>query len=403
MLLSPIAPSRLGPGLSMRADQLVRALAPHARVHLRVIPIQERNPRLPRTSYDGPVASHETVWETPSLLHRLRHHGDYERARLSSALTERCAESVAMLEADAIVAFRHLLAPLGFVLRTRHPRAQLIVDLDELESHTRQRLAELHARRGEARAARSMRAQAESYRAREQVELVSANQLWTCSPKEGEWVAAATGLATRVVPNVVDRVSDDILQRSAGPTHRILLFVGGLGYVPNLDAVEWLAGEILPQLQQIQPTTLRVIGSTSPAVRRRLGRVPGLELAGRVDSLTAEYAQAAVVVVPVRAGGGTRIKLLEALAHGRPVVSTSMGAEGLDLSNGRDLALADDAPSFASECEQLFQDRSRAEAMGASGQRIVRERYSPEELARIVGRALDDRQRSTLADESPTP
>lgn len=391
VLLSPIVPSADGPGLSMRADQLVRALAASHRVHVRVIPIEERSPALPRTSYEGPCASYEVLWHPPSLFHRLRHRRDSERSRVSQPVVDTLVQSIAGIEPSAIIAFRHYLAPLGFILRARRPSARLIVDLDELESHTRERLAELHERRHEHRAARAVRRQATIFREREKVELASANQLWTCSSKEAEWIESATGLSALIVPNVVDRVSTDTRSPDGGPeteTGRTLLFVGGLGQLQNLDAVEWFASAILPRLRERQETTFRVVGTVPPSARRSLRRIPGLELAGRVESLEEEYARAAVAVVPMRAGGGTRIKLLEALAHGRPVVSTSIGAEGLDLAHGRELLTADDAASFAQACEELLQDRVRAEAIGRSGQERVRDAYSPEKLASIIERSL---------------
>src|SRR5262249_33245415 len=131
-----------------------------------------------------------------------------------------------------------------------------------------------------------------------------------------------------------------------------LLFVGTLGYFPNADAVSFLSREVLPALDRIGSREARVdvIGACDTGALGDLRLDPRLRIHGFLEDLAPLYASADAAVVPLRAGGGTRIKILEAFAHGVPVVSTSIGAEGLDVVADVHLLLADEAESFARAC-----------------------------------------------------
>lgn len=379
----------------MRADRLVRALGRRHRVHLRVVPIHERRPASPShggREYDGPCASHERIWRTPGPLQRLRHRHDPERARIGPALGTMLVDSMRGVDPAAIVAFRHYLAPLAFTLRAARGTARVIIDLDELESHTRSRIASLHQRRGNLQAARSMQRQAASYRDRECRELPGADQIWVSSPREAALLAGSHKLDARVVPNAVECPDPSARPKTAAPRGaRTLLFIGNLSYLPNVDAVEWLSREILPELssREKSPTECRVVGAGAPRrLRRELASQPRLELVGYSDTLPLEYQRADVCVVPIRAGGGTRIKLLEALAQTRPVVTTSLGAEGIDLDHERHLLIADDTSSFVDACQTLLNDADRAERLAETGHRRVAESYGVPTLERAVDAAL---------------
>jgi glycosyltransferase involved in cell wall biosynthesis len=146
-----------------------------------------------------------------------------------------------------------------------------------------------------------------------------------------------------------------------------------LGYAPNEDAVLYLITQILPRLRAASPNLrLRIVGPGASERLRAKASAGGAELAGPVQDLSAEYSRARLVVIPLLAGGGTRIKLLEALAYQRPVVSTTIGAEGL---------IADTAPDFAAACLALLDDPARALRLGTNGRALVKEHYSIERLA----------------------
>jgi glycosyltransferase involved in cell wall biosynthesis len=178
--------------------------------------------------------------------------------------------------------------------------------------------------------------------------------------------------STRVVvaPNGVDA---DALTPS--PPGDAALFVGLLSYAPNRDAMTWFAREVVPRLGADGPDVF--VAGREPGVElESLARAaPRLRLLGFVPNLAPLYARAGVFVNPMRGGGGTRLKMLEAMAAGKAVVSTSIGAEGLALTPGRDVVVADTAPEFAAAVRALLADRPRAARLGRAARALVESRY----------------------------
>jgi len=168
-----------------------------------------------------------------------------------------------------------------------------------------------------------------------------------------------------VLPNVVRANGAQSLKQETtdGIKHR-LLFLGSLDYLPNEDAVVHFCNTILPLLQSTSNSvTLRVVGTRPSDQVRACGNIPGVTVVGPVRDLGPEYARARVMIVPLRAGSGTRIKILEAFSYGVPVVTTSAGSEGLDLENGCQLLVADTPEGFAAACLRLFTDDVLAETL----------------------------------------
>jgi glycosyltransferase involved in cell wall biosynthesis len=150
-----------------------------------------------------------------------------------------------------------------------------------------------------------------------------------------------------------------------------LLFVGSMDYHPNEDAALQLADFILPCIHRSCQCTAQVliVGNRPPDSVLALGTRRGITVTGAVDSVTPYYRQATIAVVPLRAGGGTRIKILEAAAHRVPVVSTPVGAEGLEVADGRELLFAHTPEQMAGQCVHLWQDHGLRS-------RIIRNAYS---------------------------
>jgi hypothetical protein len=205
-----------------------------------------------------------------------------------------------------------------------------------------------------------------------------------------------TGGAIRVVPNGVDT------QRFAfGPAggRRGLLFVGSFPHLPNRDAFEYLVEEIWPEIRRRRPeATLTVAGARPPdAVLRRDGR-DGVAVAGEVDDLAPLYRSHRALVVPLRAGSGTRLKILEALSSGLPVVSTTIGAEGLALSDPPEVILADGAGSIADAAVRLLDaDEAAVDDLARRGRGLVEARYDWNAVAERLRGCLDE----LLADGRP--
>jgi polysaccharide biosynthesis protein PslH len=176
-----------------------------------------------------------------------------------------------------------------------------------------------------------------------------------------------------------------------------LLFVGHFDHPPNPDAVRFLLGEVLPRLGR--RVRVRIVGRAIPADLATLAAPGVLDVAGPIDDLRPELAGAAVVVAPVRFGTGMRGKVLEALAMARPVVTTSLGAEGFGATSGRHLLIADGAPAFADAVRRVLDDTSFSVRLGSQGRALVESRFDWDAIAA----AHEDIYARVLADPGPPP
>jgi glycosyltransferase involved in cell wall biosynthesis len=193
------------------------------------------------------------------------------------------------------------------------------------------------------------------------------------SDEDAGWIGRRhPGLALDVVENAV-AVPGQHERRDDGGT---LLFLGAFGYAPNVDAARWLVDDIWPIVRRRaeRPVRLVLVGR-DPSRVADLGTHPGVELRGDVADVADAYAAATLFVAPLRAGAGTRTKLLEAAAHRVPIVTTSLGTRGLPLAAGRDLLVADDADGFAAAVLDALQDRGAGATRAGAAHEIVRARY----------------------------
>lgn len=167
-----------------------------------------------------------------------------------------------------------------------------------------------------------------------------------------------------VVPTGVDtRQFRRARERRA--TEPLVVFLGSMDWEPNVDGVEWMVERIWPAIRAAVPgARFRIVGRNPlPRVRKLAG--PTIDVTGTVPSVIKHLEEAAVVVVPLRVGGGTRLKIFEAMAAGRAVVSTTIGAEGLEVVPGRDLHIADTADAFAAAVIDILRNESLREQLAA--------------------------------------
>jgi len=185
-------------------------------------------------------------------------------------------------------------------------------------------------------------------------------------------IAPAT--PTAVIPNGVD--VEYFRPGSAEPNPDSILFTGLLTYRPNLDAVRYFTREVLPLIISARPTAkLTVVGH---APRELLVTIAGPHVVatGWVSDVRPHLHAAAAVVVPVRMGSGTRLKVLDGLAAGKPVVSTSLGCEGIDVKDGEHVLIGNDPRSFADHVLRVLRDPALASELGRRGRRLVETKYS---------------------------
>jgi glycosyltransferase involved in cell wall biosynthesis len=178
-----------------------------------------------------------------------------------------------------------------------------------------------------------------------------------------------------VVPNVVD--VDEYATEGTEDGLKIL-FQGGLDWYPNRDAVEFFVAQIFSLIRSQIPDVRFVVAGRNPPeeFRYRLSRVPGVEFTGTVPDMRAEIASAAVCVVPLRIGSGTRLKILEAAAMAKPIVSTNLGAEGLEFLNGAEILLEDDPSGFAEAVVKLLRAPTDRKHLGQAARKRAERQYS---------------------------
>ena len=183
------------------------------------------------------------------------------------------------------------------------------------------------------------------------------------------------GVPVHLAPNGVDL--EYFAPRDGERSENGLLFVGSMDYPPNIDAATWFAERVLPRIHAREPQAqLRIVGRHANRLRHLRDNLPGVEITGYLDDVRTAYWDCSVFVVPLRAGGGTRLKILEAMASGLPVVSTAIGAEGLNVTHGADILISDDEAAFANAAIDLLRDRGRAHRLAHEARKLVVREYS---------------------------
>lgn len=191
----------------------------------------------------------------------------------------------------------------------------------------------------------------------------------------------APGARVREVPTGVD--VDYFAPWDCEETPDQLVFTGSMDWYPNEDAILYFIDEILPLIRHAAPrVSLTVVGRNPRERLVRAARRAGVGITGTVDDVRPYVGKSALYVVPLRIGGGTRLKIFEALAMGKAVVATGIGAEGLPLENGRHYLRADRPAEFADAVVALLGDRARRRALGAAGRELMESRYSWPQVAR---------------------
>ncbi len=192
-----------------------------------------------------------------------------------------------------------------------------------------------------------------------------------------------------VIPNGVD--IDTFVQHNASQevSHQ-MIFTGTMDYFPNIDAVLFFARKCWPLIQQqIPDATWQIVGKNPPAEIKRLAELPGITVTGTVPEVHPYLAVSSVVIAPLQVGSGTRLKILEALAMKRAVVSTSIGCEGLAVEDGKHLIVADRPEQFALAVIKLLNNQAMRTALGNAGRALVETKYSWTHCGTLLLQALE--------------
>jgi glycosyltransferase involved in cell wall biosynthesis len=300
----------------------------------------------------------------------------------SPVLAPAVAAAAGEIRSARVHAVRLYVAPLAVALAEQIGAPWSTLDLDDDEVH----VFEQEGRHDDAQAFRRI------------LETFGPEFAWLslAAPEDAARVAERHGLRTAVIPNSVS-VRPGAAGRSRRKSgKRVLLFVGNLTYAPNAEAAELLVSEILPRVRSLVDGEIAVelVGAFqtgSPVAA--LAAHEGVKLRGYVDDLQKAYARADLTVVPLARGTGTRIKLLEALAEGVPVVTTAVGAAGLGAEDGRHLLIAEGADALAAAVARVLGDAGLAAELAREGRSFVERCFSSDVVAaqlRALATALDD-------------
>lgn len=189
-----------------------------------------------------------------------------------------------------------------------------------------------------------------------------------------------------VIPICID--ASRIKRAQVRQTAKDIICIGGMFYPPNVDGMVWFANEVLPLIRRERPdTNLVIVGSRPDSKLLKLSRAKsGVRVAGYVSDLEPYLSSSAVFVVPLRAGSGMRVKILDAWARGIPIVSTNIGCEGIQVKSGENILLADNSADFAKSVLRILDEPSLGSLLSENGRRWVEQHYD----WRVVYRALDD-------------
>ncbi len=198
-----------------------------------------------------------------------------------------------------------------------------------------------------------------------------------------------------VIPNGVDLAA--YRQFNGRPIVYDLLFTGKMDFRPNIDAVLWFGQQVWPLILARRPhTTLAVVGQRPHARLDALRQLPGLTITGYVDDVRPYLAGAGVYVAPLRVGGGTRLKLLEAMAMSKAIVSTTVGAEGFPVVDGQELLLADEPEEFAAAVLDLLDNPVQRAKLGGRGQAFAQANYGWDALIPQLEQVYEQLRRQTV-------
>jgi len=221
-----------------------------------------------------------------------------------------------------------------------------------------------------------------------------ADAIWTCSRRDEATALslAGSGINSVVIPNPVPLWCGEFRAEPAmAPQRPRILFIGHLGYPPNKAAVRRLAGSIMPRVLRRFPEARLTVAGRRPNARLKAlaDKSPFADLVPDPADLAPHYRAADMVLLPLSEGGGSRIKVLEALAIGLPVVATAKATEGLDLEPGRHYLAAETPEDFAAAVERLVREPDLAERLRKEGSAFVEAAHGPDAIAADVRAALD--------------
>jgi glycosyltransferase involved in cell wall biosynthesis len=287
---------------------------------------------------------------------------------------------------DAV--FAHRLAAMCPLLLTRNDRPSIFLDLDDIEHIALLRGID---RQWDLRTKLISYMRVPSLWWGERSAIRAARSTFVCSEADRNYLSRFTKRANIItIPNAVS--VQQPLPTALEPT---LLFLGSYQYQPNVQAADFLIEKIWPRIRRAIPTAKLIIAGKAPERIRSYGNGrQGIEFTGFVEDLRNLYERSRVFCCPIFAGSGTRIKILEAAAYGKPIIATRLGAEGLELRQDREIFLHDNPESFAQACLKLLSDSELCRQIGSAAHKTVSSRYNRQKIVSLIQQVMLQSQAS---------
>lgn len=380
-------PSTVQSGLDLRVQGHLRALVSSADVA--VFGLNGSGPPCdPRISSWSASANNNVAQELDAIagMKTLQRGGHPFEYRFSQETAEELRNELIRFQPDVVILSRVDLSVYLEVIRDNF-RGQLILDLDESVASTGPSIVRVVKHRGQILVLKAFFAKVLQL---EKEACLRVDQVWVSSPVEGERVVAWTSpraltqTRVEVVPNSVV-VGPYAPNFSAERAKDLIIYPASFAYEPSLDAARFLIEELMPLIPR---TKLLFVGSHIPSWMRDR-ETSQISCVGPVRDMIPYFHRASAIVVPLRAGGGTRLKVVEALASGLPIISTRFGVEGLGLFPGVDYLQAESASEFALRCQEILSDLEVSTRLAEKGIVTARTRFSTE--------ALEPRMRQMLS------
>ncbi|MBN1688569.1 MAG: glycosyltransferase family 4 protein [Candidatus Omnitrophica bacterium] len=305
----------------------------------------------------------------------------YQRSYYETSGPDQIKAFEEMLDRKPDWVFVHRLRSSGPVMKTKKDLPPVVLDLDDIEHQAYLR----YLNRPPSRRNKLLYyAHVPSLFWGEYRAIRKAYRTLICSENDKRYLEGLGLSGIERIPNAVRIPPEQPLTES--PT---LMFMGPYVYPPNVYAVEFLIRDIWPAIHHEMPEAKLLIAGQHPEEIRYYGDdIPGVEYLGFVKDLQALYRKTRIVCCPVQMGGGTRIKILEGASYGKPIVCTTVGAEGIGMRDGEEILLCDHAWDFAKICLELLRNHEQCEKLGRKAQAFVREHYTREKVIRKIQEVL---------------
>ncbi|MFI5324416.1 MAG: glycosyltransferase, partial [Thermodesulfobacteriota bacterium] len=293
---------------------------------------------------------------------------------LSGAKQVHALEECLDTKPDAI--FAHRLRSMCPLMLTRKPLPPIFFDLDDIE-HIVQLRQIKQLKRFQAKLLYLL-IPALSSGERNAVRLAA--ETYVCSEKDRVYIAK--NFRQSHVVRIPNAVSIPVLLPPVD--EKTILFIGSL-YTPNMHAADFLVKKIWPYVyREVPDAKLIIAGIPADKLDIDISEAPGVEITGFVDDLDRLYGRSRIIATPIFVGGGTRIKIIEAAAYGKPIVSTTIGMEGIDLSPGIEILIRDNPKKFAEDCIRLLRDPDMCKEIGSAARKKVILLYDRNTVLKLV-------------------